>query len=299
VTDRPLVSTVIIFLNGGRFLEDAVASVVGQTYSAWELLLVDDGSMDGSTAYARGLAEREPERIRYLHHPAHENLGMSASRNLGLAHARGAYVALLDADDVWLPHKLERQVAALERHPEAGMVYGAALYWRSWAGRAARDALVVSRLTPDRVYPPPSLLPGFLTGAHTVPCPSCILARRDAMERVGGFEAEFRTLYEDQAFFAKMALHSPILVSDEHWINYRLHPGSASATEGSGTFPDPARQRFLAWLESYTDTTGLGSPALRRLVRRERWLLRHPLVGRAAVALQRLARRWRRTRAGG
>src|SRR4051812_27035882 len=111
-----LVSVITIFLDGERFLAEAVDSLLAQTYADWELLLVDDGSSDGSTAIARAYAAGRPERIRYLEHEGHANLGMSASRNLGLQHARGEYVAFLDADDVYRPEKLERQVALLQAH---------------------------------------------------------------------------------------------------------------------------------------------------------------------------------------
>jgi glycosyltransferase involved in cell wall biosynthesis len=292
----PRVSVIIIFLNGGRFIVEAVDSVFAQTYPDWELLLVDDGSTDESTAYARALAAKHPDRVRYLEHPGHENRGMSASRNHGLAHARGEFVALLDADDVWLPRKLADQVAALASRPDAGMVYGSALYWHSWAGAKADgpDTLMLSRVKPGRVYRPATLLPGFLTGAAMVPCPSCVLVRRQVMEQVGGFEPEFRTLYEDQVFFAKMALHAPILVSAEHWINYRQHPDSACSREGSGGFPDPARLRFLDWLERYLAQHRLRRPRVLRALRRERWLQTHPAAGQAAVDLRKWLRRWRR-----
>ena len=112
-----LVSIVVIFLNAARFLEEAIASVLGQTYPAWELLLVDDGSSDGSTDLAMRHARAHPGRVRYLDHDGHRNLGMSASRNLGIRHATGKYIALLDADDVWLPDKLARPVGAGRRSP--------------------------------------------------------------------------------------------------------------------------------------------------------------------------------------
>lgn len=291
----PAVSVIIIFLNGGRFIREAVDSVFAQSYAEWELLLVDDGSTDDSSAYARGLSAKHPDRVRYLEHPGHENRGMSASRNHGLAHARGRYVALLDADDVWLPGKLQAQVSMLDAHPEAGMLYGASLYWHSWSPTPrGQDTLMLARVRPDRIYRPPDLLPLLLTGAAMVPCPSCILVRREVMEQVGGFEPEFRTLYEDQVFFAKMALHAPILVSNEYWINYRLHPQSSTALEGSGTFPDPARIRFLDWLERYLVRTGAGRRDIRTTIRHQRWLQAHPRIAKASMDLEIFLRRWRR-----
>ncbi|HEU0054874.1 MAG TPA: glycosyltransferase family 2 protein, partial [Longimicrobium sp.] len=86
---------VVAFLNAERFLDEAIRGVIGQTRQDWELLLVDDGSSDASAGIARGYAERDRERVRYLEHPGHRNLGPSAARELGLRTARGEYIALL------------------------------------------------------------------------------------------------------------------------------------------------------------------------------------------------------------
>src|SRR5262249_40463181 len=102
---KPLVSVIMIFLNAEPFIEEAIDSVLQQTYADWELLLVDDGSSDASTQIARRFAAGLPGRVRYLEHDQHVNLGKSASRNLGISEARGEFIAFLDADDVWLPHK--------------------------------------------------------------------------------------------------------------------------------------------------------------------------------------------------
>ena len=101
--DMPLVSVITIFLDAVAYFDEAVDSVLGQTYPHWELILVDDGSTDGTASLAQDYATRYPDRIRYVTRPNHENRGMSASRNLGIRHARGALVGFLDADDVWLP----------------------------------------------------------------------------------------------------------------------------------------------------------------------------------------------------
>src|SRR3712207_4093497 len=121
---EPSVSVITIFLDEERFIEEAIESVLAQRYDNWELLLVDDGSTDGSTQIALRYAERYPEKVRYLEHPGHENRGRSATRNVGTSYARGEHIGFLDADDVWLPHKLQQQVEILNSHPEAGMVYG-------------------------------------------------------------------------------------------------------------------------------------------------------------------------------
>ena len=94
----PTVSAIIPFLNAGAFLEEAIESVFAQTYRDWELLLVDDGSTDASTALARRYAERYGPRARYLEHDGHANRGVCASRNLGIKRSHGKYLAFLDGD---------------------------------------------------------------------------------------------------------------------------------------------------------------------------------------------------------
>ena len=170
MTERPLVSIVLIFLNEERFLEEAIQSVLSQTFNDWELLLVDDGSTDTSSAIAQRYAEQMSGKVRYFDHPAHANRGMSASRNLGIRNAHGKYVAPFDGDDVWLPKKLEEQVAILESHPEAALVYGPLRLWYSWTGRpedARRDCMYgVNRSghkpNANRVVQPPEQLVMFL-----------------------------------------------------------------------------------------------------------------------------------------
>ena len=93
---------------------------------------MDDGFTDYSVDLARRATVPYADRVQLLTHPQHANCGLSASRNLALRYARGEYVALLDADDVWLPTALARMVALLEATPEAAFVGGSALRWYSW-----------------------------------------------------------------------------------------------------------------------------------------------------------------------
>jgi glycosyltransferase involved in cell wall biosynthesis len=232
VTSAPVVSAITIFHNGGRFLGEAIESVLAQTSASWELLLVDDGSTDGSTEIARSYAARHPDRIRYLEHPDHRNRGMSASRNLGLRQSRGALVSFLDSDDVWLPEKLARQVAILEAHPDAQMTVGATRVWYGWTGEpadAARDTARSIHAAPDGLFHPPELLRQFLQGQALTPATCSVLVRRHALSLTDGFEERFTGLYEDQAFFVKAYLKLPCYVTSEAFDLYRQHGESHSA----------------------------------------------------------------------
>lgn len=115
----PLVSVVMPAYNGEKFIEAAVRSVMAQSVSDWELLILDDGSRDGTWRIAQALA-REDERIRLYRNDG--NLGPAKTRNRGLDLCRGKYVALLDCDDLWYPRKLEAQLALMEG-TKADVVY--------------------------------------------------------------------------------------------------------------------------------------------------------------------------------
>jgi len=275
MTSLPLVSVVIIFLNADRFLREAIESVFAQTYSNWELLLVDDGSTDGSSEIALEYAQSSPARVRYLTHPGGENRGMSASRNLGIKHGRGEHVALLDADDVWLPGKLEKQVAILNEQPEAAMVYGRTEWWYSWTGRpedARRDFVHELGVADDSLIEPPTLLTGFLVNEGISPCTCSMLVRREVLERVGGFEESFRGLYEDQALCAKICLESTVYASSDCSYRYRQHPDSALSVAARTGQREAARLVFLDWLAAYLSERQADHPELRSVLESQRQL---------------------------
>src|SRR5262245_16053849 len=106
MNSKPRVTVIMSFLNPGRYIGEAVDSVFAQSYEDWELLFIDDGSVDGSSDFARQCVSRHPYRARYFDHPDHQNRGISASHNIGIRKARGEYIAFLDADDIWLADKL-------------------------------------------------------------------------------------------------------------------------------------------------------------------------------------------------
>jgi hypothetical protein len=121
----PLVSVVLPVYNGERWLREAVASVLTQTLEGFEVVAVNDGSTDASGRILAELTASDP-RVRSIESPS--NRGLIETLNRGFGEARGRYVARLDADDVALPERLERQVAAFERDPGLGLV--ASAYWR-------------------------------------------------------------------------------------------------------------------------------------------------------------------------
>lgn len=286
MTRKPLVSAITIFLNGEKFIEEAIESVFAQTYDNWELLLVDDGSTDGSTAIAQRYAQQYPDKVRYLEHEGHQNRGMSATRNLGIRHAKGEYIALLDADDVWLPQKLERQVAILESHPEAKVVSSSTQYWYSWTGKpedAQRDYVRELKLPPNRLFEPPKLLTLLLERKALTPATCSVLMRREIFDAIGGFEELFRGMFEDQAFFSKVYLKVPVFVESSYWDRYRQHPDSTcSIAQKEGKFhrlkPNPIQLNFLNWLAEYLTQQGVKDTEVWQALQKGLWPYQHPFL---------------------
>ena len=280
----PLVSVVIIFCNSGAvFLGEAIASVKEQTLDSWELLLVDDGSSDGSTEVARAAAAADPGRVHYLQHEHHANRGMSASRNRGIEAARGRYLAFLDADDTYLPERLAHHVAILEAEPEVAMVYGPYVFWHSWEqGADQPDRVSPLGLATEKRHDPPSVLMAFLaSGGHILPGICSVTVRSGAVRLIGGFESAFRGCYEDQVFLAKITARFSVHITGRCLDRYRQHGGSCTAqAQLSGDYrpnlPHPSRERFLRWLDGYLPTTGVRDPGLRQAVAIELWPYDHP-----------------------
>jgi len=274
--DRDLVSVIMIFLDEKRFIQEAVQSVLSQTYGHWELLLVDDGSRDGSSDIARRISAQHPAKVRYLEHTGHQNLGMSASRNLGVRHAKGAYIAFLDADDVWVATNLEEQFSILSSQPAADMVCGSVQFWYSWTGKPddyKRDFVVRLNAPPNAVVQPPNLLIPLIQRDTVTSTISLI--RRNAIINAGGFEESFRGLYEDQAFFVKLCTKSAVYVANECWYKWRKHSDSSSITGMSDSKYRTARLKFLLWLENYLSTQHLLNDELSKILRRQIWVCRH------------------------
>jgi len=267
----PLVSVVIAFLDGERFLREAIDSVFAQTYERWELVLVDDGSGHAASSIAREYAERDATRVRYLEHDHHENRGLSASRNLGISAVRGDYTAFLDANDIWLPDKLRDQVAILESRPDVGAMYGNALYWYGWTGDpadVARDFYPRLRVSDGTVLEPPRLLERLLSGDALVPCAHSLLVRTAVLRRVGGFEERFRGMFEDQAFYAKLMLAERVLVVDRSWERYRQHADSMCAVSDRLGGTREANRRYLEWLAEYLGAVSCRDEGVHRALRR-------------------------------
>jgi glycosyltransferase involved in cell wall biosynthesis len=258
----PAVSVVMIQHQAERFIDEAIASVRAQTIADWELLVVDDGSTDGSAAIVARHAADDPARLRALAHPGRGNRGMAAARNLGMAAARGRAIAFLDADDVWRPERLARHLAALEAHPAVDVVLGSTVKWHSWDPGVRRSDHVLSPgVAAGREFDPPSLLALLLAprlGAFPGVC--SVTFRRGPEVPPPRIPEEFTGLFEDQCLFALLLAQRRAVVVDAADALYRQHVASHVARHAPERAA--AELRYLRWLDDHLRRSGIHDAAL-------------------------------------
>ena len=247
----PRISITIPIYNGERFLEKTIASVIAQTFAAWELRLVDDGSRDGSLQIAQNFADSDP-RIQVLHQ---ENAGVAAARNRGYAATTSAtqYVIFLDHDDVWEPDALEKLCAVLDERPEASAAYGlaraidadgapqmdnvtqAAGYERYGIRNGRREKIALEAETTFDVL---AMWPCFQT-------PGQILLRRPLFEQVGGFDPQTEPS-DEWELALRLSLLGPIRYVPEFVIRKRQHDSNAYNRRGYLNKGGPMIRRKMA-----------------------------------------------------
>jgi len=211
-TSSPRVSVVIPAYNAAATLSETLASVFAQTFTDYEVVVVDDGSTDST----REVLARYHDRVRVL---SKMNEGKPAStRNLGVRNARGDYVAFLDADDRWRPEKLELQVAVLDQNPAVGLVYtGAVVIDAEGRELKVRSCSPEARGRIDR-----------LLSVRNVMVGSSVVARRRAIEEAGGFD-ENLTSIENWDLWVRIARRWSVEFVDQPLTLYRVHAGNRSA----------------------------------------------------------------------
>lgn len=213
--NSPRVSVVLPVYNGARYLAEAIESVLAQTYPHWEIVAVNDGSRDHSNEIVGRYLESR--RVKYIEQ---SNQGVARARNTGIAHSCGEFIALLDQDDVWLPDKLEKEVAFLDAHREAALVHarvscidgaGMPMSCKGWiyVGPDASGLCAEQLLSGNRIAP--------LT----------VVIRRSCLEQVGVFEPAFEPA-DDWQLWLRVAARFPLGFLDATVARYRVHDANES-----------------------------------------------------------------------
>jgi glycosyltransferase involved in cell wall biosynthesis len=205
----PFFTVLIDTYNYGQYIEEAIASVLAQDFPAEqrEILVVDDGSTDDTPERVQKFGDA----VRYLRKP---NGGQASAFNFGFEHARGEIVALLDADDVWLPEKLGRIYEAFEHNPAAGMVYHRVYLWKG-PNETSEDTYFISvsgNVTESRR----TLLQYPMVGT------SCLAFRRDALKKLLPVPEALRS-QADAYLTALIIFVAPVAAVAEFLGKYRLH----------------------------------------------------------------------------
>jgi Glycosyl transferase family 2 len=268
----PRVSVITPTYNCAAYLPETLGSVLDQTLGDFEIIVVDDGSTDGTRECLRPLGGR----VQYVR-LTHSGIPGKA-RNVGLEVARGEFVAFLDADDLWAPTKLERQVAIVERERDVGLCmtdhveFGLDRDGRSALDRV-RDRLDAFPRRPidQRAY----VLTGdtvFVDHLERGPLPlwtSALLVRRSCFETVGGFNEEM-PLDDDTQMWLRLIKHFPLAVVDEPLARRRVRPSSITAVTGSpGGYQ--CTLRTLDTLDRWMLLSPREHRAVRALAARVRW----------------------------
>ncbi len=228
VEKRPTVSVILPIYNGERYVQEALDSVFAQTFCDYDVVCVDDGSTD------RSLQLLGPYRSRLIV-ITQANAGQSAARNQGVHASTGRYLAFLDQDDRWYPHKLAQQVDCLEARKDVGMVY-----CNSDRMDSTGHITQVGTTKAEQPRAQKSLL-GRLIGEGLV-LPSSMLVRREIFERVGGFDPQLRG-FEDFDLCARLTQQGGIAFLEESGMCYRTHENGFN--RAGGLVIVRSRERFL------------------------------------------------------
>ena len=204
---KPLVSVIIPVYNGEKYLAEAIESVLAQTYRPIEVIVVDDGSTDGSADVAKGFVPF----VQYCFQP---NGGTGAARNLGIDLALGSFFAFLDADDVWVKDKLTLQMATFDANPDVDIVFG---HVQQFHSPELDDSVR------NRIRCPAEPMPGHL--------PSAMLIKRDAFFRVGLFETHWQVGQDVSWVLRAMEQRLDMIMLPDLVYMRRLHKNNKGITK--------------------------------------------------------------------
>jgi glycosyltransferase involved in cell wall biosynthesis len=204
-------SVIIPVYNGSLYILEAVKSVLSQTYTDYEIIVVDDGSTDDT----RLLLEKFGDKLRYIYQ---QNQGPSAARNNGIKASKGRYIAFLDADDIWLETKLERQIVLLEENETLGITS---------CGTVLVDANSneFPRAKGDLAFDKDCVRQELII-RNVIGSPSSVIVRKECFEKVGLFDESLRG-GEDKDMWFRTVEHFAVSILEECLVKYRVHNSNA------------------------------------------------------------------------
>jgi len=251
----PKVSIVMPVLNGSKYIDHAIESILSQTVRDFELLVVDDGSTDDTPERIARFGQRA--NVRRI--PHEQTLGIARSVNDGLREATGQYIGFLDHDDAWLPHFLETQSRYLDAHPDVGMVHSD-FQTIDGDGKILEHSVAESRrrgLRPSGHVFPQLFMDSFVVG-------NSVLIRRECFEKLGGFDESLR--WADYNMWMRIARFYRVDYVPEVLTQYRQHVGQQTRSVVAAPPPESVgMQSIKKILEVYPEARQeVGDRAVRR-----------------------------------
>ncbi len=247
MTTTPKITASIHFLNAEKYLNQSISSIFRQTFTDWELLLVDGGSNDRSFEIATSYEEQRPQQVRVLQHRGEKPIGIFSSRIWGAEESRASILAQLDADDEWHPQYLERQYGIYQAMfgDAPGMVCCPMVYWWDDISLAAKS--FVQPFQPPGLHQPPDLVLKFIQEGYqrTPGDSSAIVSRRVLLDAAELASVADGTPAEDQYFWSFVALRYPVFVNPEPLVRYRQQSDSFCAKTTDMSIHRAAHLRWL------------------------------------------------------
>lgn len=208
----PLISVIIPVYNGKKTINKTIESILNQTISDWELIIINDGSQDGTLEVVSNIRD---SRLKIFSYP---NSGQAISRNRGISHAVGEFITFSDADDLWTPDKLEAQLKALQVNPQAAVAYS----WTDYIDEFGQFLRSGTRLNATGDVYKKLLVRNFLENGSNP------LIRKQALTEVGGFDGSL-TPAEDWDMYLRLASRYHFAAVPSPQILYRVSASSSSS----------------------------------------------------------------------
>ena len=213
----PTFDVIIPAFNAAQYLPKALDSVIAQTFPDWRILLVDDGSTDNTPEVIAPYQERLGDKLRYIRQ---NNARMSAARNTAIRHATAEFLAMLDADDIWLPNRLQRTYDRFQQCPSAGITYG-------FVARIDPNGNTMDVFDRRNRHAEGRIAPFLFMRMLDLPCPT-VSVRRSCMNEIGGFDETLRASEDRDVWIRIGALHDIALIPEVIAL-YRVSPHSMSS----------------------------------------------------------------------
>ncbi|AHF92578.1 glycosyl transferase [Opitutaceae bacterium TAV5] len=250
----PFVTLCLPAYNAARYLPETLACVRAQTFADWELIVTEDGSAESVETLVLAFAQTVPQPVVYQRHE--QNRGLPATRNTGIAAARGEWIALLDSDDLWTPDHLAGLVACALRRPDAGLVHAGSVLFDSDTGRELEIRAPSAEAVRD--------FPRSLYLGDYVVQPSSVLLKKSLWASVGGFDPSYRYVEDREMWLRCARAGARFAFTGRNTCRYRKHAAALTAHAG------PMAVAGAQVLERHLDWDVVAAPC-RRLLTAEAW----------------------------